>query len=117
MPTLFLSGHKQALPSRHARSTPWESHRTDGAVLDAAIALRNRPDTLCARRQTERKRSPMDRVNSSEDVGWDQKLFDEGVSARKAGTPIEDHPDELVAGRFAVRSWRAGWCDADKSLT
>jgi hypothetical protein len=58
----------------------------------------------------------MDRFNSNEDIEWARGAFDDGALARILGDSIDAHPSADVIGDFAVKSWRAGWADADADL-
>jgi hypothetical protein len=56
----------------------------------------------------------VDRFSSTETVQWNQGAYDDGYEARCVhGAPITACPNEDTIGRFAARSWRAGWADAD----
>jgi hypothetical protein len=58
----------------------------------------------------------MDRFSSREDMEWNKGCFDDGALARLLGSSIDSHPSADTIGEFAVKSWRAGWCDADADL-
>ncbi len=60
--------------------------------------------------------NPTDRFNSREEFEWAKGPFNDGAEARILGYGLDQCPCEATVGPFAVRSWRAGWTDADMTL-
>lgn len=58
----------------------------------------------------------MGRFNSREELEWAKGPFDDGAEARIFGYGRDQCPGEDSIGPFAVKSWKAGWADADASI-
>lgn len=58
-----------------------------------------------------------DRSSTRKDLKFNQAAFDEGYYCRTIdGDPVRDNPyanDQLTAGRWLDKSFRAGYADAD----
>jgi len=58
----------------------------------------------------------MDRFSSTEVNDWAEGPFRDGCQARTEGFSIDHCPGEEQIGKFAAKSWRAGWADADQGI-
>jgi hypothetical protein len=56
------------------------------------------------------------RFSSHDVIEWAKGPFDDGAEARIFGYGLDQCPSEDTIGPFAVRSWKAGWADADAQI-